>query len=1112
MPARSKLRIRRRISPGAAVWPALRWLISAGLVLSLGIGGIRYLSLSRPAGALSFTSHIIGVETGAVGVLGMAASDIDDDGDIDIVTAGSDGIKVYINNNDGSFTVKLVDDVKGERAQVIDLDKDGAQDILVTVRSTTPSVRWYRNTGGIEFSGTSIGTGYEAKAYAGDIDADGAPDIVTATTDGERVTLQRWMNNGTGTFTATTMGTGTGVTAVTVADVDGNGYADIVTGGSAGLQRWDTADGYNWSRVDVDDSNTGQTHLVVKDVNKDGRADIVVAEPAGNMLLLYRNLDSTAFDRIEVGTGVDAVTVVPVDLDEDGDEDIVVAAQDDNSIFWYNNDGSEEFTKTTIASSLQSVFGVVVTDVDNDNDFDVIAGDHHQGIVYWYERVLAKPVATAPGEITQGVDGSGKVTFTTKVNDDDRDKTRLRVQYTVDGVNWYKPWLTAVSADTGSADLKNSNGYQVGTANRIDTDVNDNVKLTLVWDTRSVLNTGGPILGEVATARLRVIPRDDVGNGETAASSAFQIDNEPPQLANVQAAAVSTDQVELTWDEVKDSSLFDFALYYGTNHAAVLEKTAATWDETDDAAMGDTGTRGTTVTGLAEDTQYYFKLFVTDAFGNTAGVSSVRATTGRGEGVPTPSGAESPAPTEGEAAPIEEEPPAVSATPSSLPSEPASPKDLPPVAQAGADQIVNPGAVVILDGTNSYDPEGGALTYAWRQLKGAEVELDLAGTATPSFTAVGESEVYVFNLSVRDFSGQAAADMVTIVTRALPEAVTGAPVEPEEEPGKRRVSEVPAVVSLLLRPLNIMFFLLSLAATVVSLLDLAVHAGGRKRVEKLASLWRGRRGPVHRGRIVQYKTGEPIVGANILVYGEDGKIKHKLHTNAKGAFAVSLAPGDYTLAVEAEGFAFSPAAATFNREEGDVLYMGGILNITDRAKALNVIIPMKPTGEAVSSMRTRVLRVWQVVQRNGHVLSWPLFIGGSLLNTALLLWVPESLFLLLEMFYVGLVAVKIVLEVRLRPSYGFVRDAITHVPLDLAVVRLYELGTNRLVMTRVADNQGRFFALPSPGRYTVTVAKPGYASFSRENIEITAAHDAKLQMKVDLMPVAPPVSLAPAVV
>ena len=100
----------------------------------------------------------------------------------------------------------------------------------------------------------------------------------------------------------------------------------------------------------------------------------------------------------------------------------------------------------------------------------------------------------------------------------------------------------------------------------------------------------------------------------------------------------------------------------------------------------------------------------------------------------------------------------------------------------------------------------------------------------------------------------------------------------------------------------------------------------------------------------------------------------------------------------------------------------------------------------------------------------------------------------------------------LTPYVSVKVDAITHVPLDLAVVRLYEQGTNRLVMTRVADNQGRFFALPPPGRYTVTVTKPGYASFARENIEITAAHDAKLQMKVDLMPVAPPVSLAPVAV
>ncbi|MFH1354033.1 MAG: FG-GAP-like repeat-containing protein [bacterium] len=1099
--AAANLKISRRTSPWAAVLPFGRALVLTGLVLALIVGGIRFLSLPQPAGALGFTSHIIGVETGAVGVLGMAAADLDDDNDIDVVTAGSDGLKVYINNNDGTFAPKIVDDIRGQRVQIIDLDMDGAQDLLVTTRDSTSSVRWYRNTGGIEFSGTIIGVNGNGKAYAGDIDADGAPDIITATTAGDSVTLQRWMNNGTGTFASITLATNAGVTAITIADVNNNGFNDIVTGGSAGLQRWDTSDGYSWSRIDIDDSNTDQEYLVVADVNEDGKQDIVAAEPAGNLVLLYRNVDLTVFQRGEVGTEVDAMTVVPVDLDEDGDEDIVVAAQDNNSVYWYDNNGSEEFTRTTITNSLQSVFGVIVTDVDNDNDFDVLAGDHYRGNVYWYERIAAKPVATEPEEITQSTDGQGLVTFTTKISDGDRDPTRLRVQYSVDGVNWYKPWLTSARADTGSVDLKNSNGYQIGTSNRIDTNASDSVKLTMVWDTQSVSNTGGPIVGDITTVRLRFIPRDDVGNGGTITGDSFQVDNEAPHLATMQVGEVGENQVVFTWDKATDSNLFDYALYYGTSHTAVLDKTSAVWDVSDDATMGDEETTGVTVMGLADGLKYTFKLFVTDIFGNETGVQSVRVTTGQAAETLTSTG---------EASPTTLVTPTATSTPEPTTSEPIVPENLPPVAQAGKDQVVNSEALVILDGTNSYDPEGGSLSYTWRQLKGREAKLSSAYAATSSFTAMGESEVYIFSLAVRDFSGLTATDTVTIVTRALPEAAVTEPAPAEVIRIEEKKREVPAIVSLILRPLDIFLFVLALLATIVSLLDRVLHSVGRKHVEQVASFLRGRRGPVHRGRVVQYKTGEPIAGVQVLIYGRDKRVKHKLRTNARGVFATPLVPGDYTIAIKAEGFVFSPAAATFEPGEGEIIYTGGTLTIVDQTRVVNFVIPMKPTGEALSSWRIRTLRWWQIAQRRGHVLSWPVFISGSLLNTALLLMASNGLFLMLEIFYVGLVAVKVVLEIRLRPSYGLVRDAITHVPLDLAVVRLYEQGTNRLVMTRVADGSGRFFALPPPGRYVVTITKPGYASFTREGVEITSTHDSKLQMKADLMPVAPQLGMATA--
>ncbi len=1100
----------RRISPHwVSALPALRIVLSLGLAAALAYGGIRFLSVPRPAGALDFTAHVMGVETSAVGVLGVAASDIDDDGDVDVVTAGLDGVKVYINNDDGTFTAKLVDDVDSERVRVVDLDGDGAQDLLVTFTSAQPSVRWYRNTGEVEFSGTDIGTGGQGKAYAGDIDGDGAPDVVTATTAGEQVTLERWMNNGSGTFTSSTMGTGTGVTAITIADVNANGYNDIITGGSAGLQRWSTADGYSWSRIDIDDSNTGQTYLDTADVNGDGKRDIIAAEPAGDMLLLYRNLDFYAFQRGEVATSVDAVTAVPVDLDEDGDEDIVAAAQDDNSIYWFDNDGSESFTKKTITSSLQSVLGVAVSDLDGDNDFDIVAGDHHRGTVYWYERTAAAPAATAPSSISQSTDGSGTVTFATTVSDGDRDQTKLRVQYSLDGDHWYKPWLTSASTDKGSADLSNGNGYQVGTDNAIDTN-EGSVKVTLKWDTQSTLNTGGPIVGEPSSVRLRVIPRDDAGLGEVTISDTFQVDNAAPSsLSGFQVSQAGTDSVQLTWSRATDSNSFTYELYYGTDHAAVLERASQKWDKEDDETMADVDATGTTVTGLSSNTRYSFKLYATDSYGNEAWAPSARAVTASpalpASPAPAPTG---PAPASpGASVPAS---PAASPSPSGPRLSPSpTPKNLPPEADAGEDQVVSSDDLVILNGTDSRDPEGTPLSYQWRQLDGPVVDLSSSDAATSSFRAVGESEVYIFSLVVRDAEGLADSDTVTVVTRALPEEAAG--VEEEQEELVEPVRETPPLISLVLRPLDIALFAVSLLAGLISLLERLGQLVGKRRLEKAVSLLRGRKGPWHHGRVVHHRTGEPVVGARVTVYNRLKNVKRKLYTNTKGLFAVALPPGEYTLAVRAEGFAFAPAASAFEAKEGEVVYTGGKLSIVDEGKPIDLVIPLKPTGEAVGSFRARWLGLWQAAQYQGHRLSWPVFIAGSLLNTVLLLMSPGSLFLTLELGYVLLVVAKIVSEARRQPSYGLVRDAVSHVPLGLAVVRLYERGTNRLVMTRVADNRGRFFALPPPGRYTVTVSKPGYAPFTRDNVQITSARDAKLQLKVDLMPVVPQASPAPAV-
>ena len=103
-----------------------------------------------------------------------------------------------------------------------------------------------------------------------------------------------------------------------------------------------------------------------------------------------------------------------------------------------------------------------------------------------------------------------------------------------------------------------------------------------------------------------------------------------------------------------------------------------------------------------------------------------------------------------------------------------------PTADAGADQTVEEGALAVLDGSASNDPENQALTYAWTQTGGSpNVTLSSATATRPAFTApsVTADTDLVFSLTVTDAGGlSSAADTVTITVRnnVAPTADAGA--------------------------------------------------------------------------------------------------------------------------------------------------------------------------------------------------------------------------------------------------------------------------------------------------------------------------------------------------
>ena len=96
-----------------------------------------------------------------------------------------------------------------------------------------------------------------------------------------------------------------------------------------------------------------------------------------------------------------------------------------------------------------------------------------------------------------------------------------------------------------------------------------------------------------------------------------------------------------------------------------------------------------------------------------------------------------------------------------------------PTAIAGEDQILNPGAMAVLNASGSFDQDGEIENYTWTQLSGGDINIEFPDSAYTSFIVPEQGGFVVIQLEVFDNDGAIGRDTISYIINSPPYANAG---------------------------------------------------------------------------------------------------------------------------------------------------------------------------------------------------------------------------------------------------------------------------------------------------------------------------------------------------
>lgn len=329
---------------------------------------------------------------------GFAYGDFNNDNLLDFAVIGdiANDSKIYINNNNGTFDISLLDSnlTTLNKVVVADFDGNSSDDIVIIGQH---SIDFYRNNGSGLFTKESILTTSTSPLVlecidlaVKDLDGDGDLDLITAETAG----LVTYTNNGVGVFTPNYHSLLPEIySLVHPIDVDNDGDFDIVCRNSANQLKWFSNNGSGvMTYQGVVSTVSNMTAINSVDYNGDGLDDLYVSYPY-HISVFVNNSAHTFIDEFILHQTQSLIMgqLAVVDINNQGGLDYVwsggnntlafhlnqstlsVENQERNTLRLYPNptNGVLNATEPIEKASIYTLLGTKVADYANVNSIDI---------------------------------------------------------------------------------------------------------------------------------------------------------------------------------------------------------------------------------------------------------------------------------------------------------------------------------------------------------------------------------------------------------------------------------------------------------------------------------------------------------------------------------------------------------------------------------------------------------------------------------------------------------------------------------------------------------------------------------------------------------------------